>query len=200
MNKLFDQRVYQKFEVLDYRHASTILKNDFPKEFDELNTHLSEFELLHSEILTPGGRKSPVAQNFDNALYSNGWEEKSWDVNIEVDGHEHPSPTHQVDYYRNRVAIELEWNNKDPFYDRDLNNFRLLHELNIISVGVIVTRSTQLQEVFNELGRGKSYGSSTTHVSKLLPKVEGGGSAECPLIIFAIKPEACVDDVRNNLQ
>jgi len=33
-----------------------------------------------------------------------------------------------VDCFKNRVAIEVEWNNKDPFYDRDLNNFRLLYD------------------------------------------------------------------------
>jgi len=32
------------------------------------------------------------------------------------------SPTHKVDCYKNRIALELEWNNKDPFFDRDLNN------------------------------------------------------------------------------
>jgi N6-adenosine-specific RNA methylase IME4 len=50
------------------------------------------------------------------------------------------SPTHKVDEYKNQVAVEVEWNNKDPFYDRDLNNFRLLFDLRVISVGIIITR------------------------------------------------------------
>ena len=37
-------------------------------------------------------------------------------------------------------ALEIEWNNKDPFYDRDLNNFRLLFELRTVSVGVASRR------------------------------------------------------------
>ena len=56
------------------------------------------------------------------------------------------------------MALELEWNNKDPFFDRDLNNFRLLFELRAIDVGVIVTRATELQAVFDQLGKGSSYG------------------------------------------
>jgi Restriction endonuclease BglII len=32
---------------------------------------------------------------------------------------------------RGRVGLEIEWNNKDPFFDRDLNNFRLLFELRV---------------------------------------------------------------------
>lgn len=73
------------------------------------------------------------------------------------------SPTHKVDCYKNRVALEIEWNNKDPFFDRDLNNFRLLFDLRAISIGVIVTRCDELQLIFNDLGRGASYGASTTH-------------------------------------
>ena len=43
------------------------------------------------------------------------------------------SPTHRIDCFKNHVALEIEWNNKDPFYDRDLNNFRLLFDLRAIS-------------------------------------------------------------------
>ncbi len=77
---------------------------------------------------------------------------------------------------KNRVALEVEWNNKDPFYDRDLNNFRLLFELRAIDVGIIITRCSELQALFVEVGRDKqSYGQSTTHMAKLLPRLEGGG-------------------------
>ena len=44
---------------------------------------------------------------------------------ITVDERSYESPTHEVDCFKNRVALEIEWNNKDPFFDRDLNNFRL---------------------------------------------------------------------------
>ncbi len=44
------------------------------------------------------------------------------------------------------IALEIEWNNKDPFFDRDLENFKRLHAEGAISVGVIVTRHTTLHE------------------------------------------------------
>ncbi len=97
------------------------------------------------------------------------------------------SPTHKVDCYKNKIALEIEWNNKDPFFDRDLNNFRLLFDLRAISVGIIITRCDNLQDIFNSLGRGASYGASTTHISKLLPRIEGGGGAGCPILVFGIK-------------
>ena len=52
------------------------------------------------------------------------------DTRIVVDGMEYASPTHNVDHFKGCVALEIAWNNKDPFYDRDLNNFRLLPRLN----------------------------------------------------------------------
>ena len=77
-------------------------------------------------------------------------------------------------------------NHTDPFFDRDLNHFRLLFDLRAVSVGVIITRSDHLQDIFNDLGRKSSYGNSTTHMSKLLPRIEGGGAAGCPLLVFGI--------------
>jgi hypothetical protein len=67
------------------------------------------------------------------------------------------------------------------------NNCRLLFELRVISWGVIITRCDELQDIFEGVGRGSSYGKSTTHMSKLLPRVAGGGGAGCPLLVFGIK-------------
>jgi hypothetical protein len=76
---------------------------------------------------------------------------------------------------------------KTRSFDRDLNNFRLLFDLRVVSVGVIITRCDGLQDIFDKLGRGNSYGSSTTHMSKLRPKIDGGGGGGCPLLVFGIK-------------
>ena len=92
------------------------------------------------------------------------------------------------------MALELEWNNKDPFFDRDLNNFRLLFELRAIDVGVILTRASELQGIFDQLGKGASYGNSTTHHEKLWPRLDGGGGGGCPVLTLAITPKLYVDD------
>ena len=70
-----------------------------------------------------------------------------------VDGSATQSPTHKVDCFKNRVAVEIEWNNKDPFFDRDLENFKRLHADGAISVGVIVTRGRSLHDNMVELVR-----------------------------------------------
>ena len=79
------------------------------------------------------------------------------------------------------------FNNKTEFYDRDLNNFRVLHSLGALNVGIIVTRSDELDDLFKDLGIYAKYGPSTTILSKLLFKVSSGALGGCPLIVFGIK-------------
>ena len=155
---------------------------------------LTEFRLKRSWLAVAGGNRSLVSSWIDGQFYQRGWEEKQFHTEIVVDEARVQAPTHQVDCFRNRVALEIEWNNKDPFYDRDLNNFRLLFELSAVSVGIIITRCDDLQEIFDRLGRGSSYGVSTTHMSKLLPRLKGGSGGGCPILVFGIKQSLYVED------
>jgi len=63
-----------------------------------------------------------------------------------------------------------------------------------VSVGVIITRCDELQDIFKALGRGTSYGASTTHMSKLLLRIEGGGGAGCPLLVIGISKKLYVEN------
>jgi hypothetical protein len=196
-----------RYHIEERWHAAAILSADFPKEFKDIIGCLKQFELVRSEIAVGGGGKTRIAGRFDGYLSKRGWQEKSTQITMAVDGTPKTLNTHSVDLWKNRVAVEVEWNNKDPFFSRDLNAFRLLHELGIISVGVIITRSDELQEVFDSLGYawdknykqwariGTKYGASTTHWSKLMPRVESGGAGTCPLLLIAISPKCYRDDI-----
>lgn len=175
-----------KYTFEERDHACAILATDFTSEFKDLLDCLAAFKLKKSEILTPGGGLSPIPIAIDGFLKQRGWAPKDFNIKIEVDGSPIPIPTHRIDNFKNRVGVEVEWNNKTEFYDRDLNNFRLLKELRVLSVGVIITRLTELQTLFNQLGKGKSYGASTTHWDKLIPKVNGGGAGCCPLLLIGM--------------
>lgn len=183
---LIPEDIAARYELHEWRHACAILKHDFTSEWQDLLEVLREFRLLKSEIVAPGGGKSLVSSRFDHALYARGWLEKPFDTSVLVDGTKLNSPTHKVDCFKGGIALEVEWNNKDPFFDRDLNNFRLLFELRAVHVGVIVTRSDELQEVFDSVGKGASYGQATTHWGKVLPKIEGGGGGGCPILLIGI--------------
>jgi hypothetical protein len=191
---LLPEFVLANYEVHEWKHACAILKEDFPDEWDDIISLLTDFRLQKSWITNPGGRKSKVSEFIDSYLYQKGWVEKDFSTKVVVDEVTIDSPTHKVDCFKNRVALEIEWNNKDPFYDRDLNNFRLLFELRAISVGVIITRCDELQSIFDDLGRGSSYGASTTHMGKLLPRIKGGGGAGCPILVLGISKSLYMDD------
>ena len=178
----------------EWRNATGILQTACPAEWGEITEILRAFRLLRSEVAAAGGGRSPISKGIDGKFHAKGWVEKQFKTSIKIDGTEYESPTHKVDCFKGKVALELEWNNKDPFFDRDLNNFRLLFDLRAIDVGVIITRSSDLQRIFNAIGKGASYGSSTTHDSKLWPKIDGGGAGGCPLLVFAITPALYVDD------
>lgn len=59
--------------------------------------------------------------------------------------------THEIDHLAKNglgqfLAIEIEWNNKDEFYDRDFQSLKRLYELGVIDAGVIVTRGQSLED------------------------------------------------------
>lgn len=186
--------VRQNYQVLEWKHASAILETDFPTEWNQITDVLTSFRVQRSHIVVGGGGRSKITQSIDTAFYSRGWQEKMWSTRIVVDDLASESPTHKVDCYKNRVALEIEWSNKDPFFDRDLNNFRLLFDLRAISVGVIITKCDEYREVFESLGIWRKYGTSTTWMSKLIPRIEGGGGGGCPILVFGIRRSLYVED------
>ena len=174
--------------VHEWRNATGILETACKAEWQDIVEVLRAFRLLRSEVEAAGGNRSPISRRLDGAFYKRGWTEKKFETAIIVDDKRYDSPTHAIDCFRGRVALEIEWNNKDPFFDRDLNNFRLLFELRAIDVGVIISRATEHARRFGKLG------ASTTHLDKLLPRVNGGSGGGCPVLVFAITENLCVDD------
>lgn len=188
------------FEIYEWRHASAVLTTDFPKEWKDIRDVLSRFKLLKSQVVVGGGSKSKIAGWIDKELNRKGWSERNFETAIQIDQETLKSPTHKVDCFKNRVGLEIEWNNKDPFFDRDLNNFRLLFDLRALAVGIIVTRSDDLTPLFRELGRRglkskTAFGESTTHMGKLLPRLEGGAGGGCPTLVLGITAKLFVEDI-----
>lgn len=189
---LIPSRLRNRFRFEERHHATSILASDFAEEFNDILLCLDAFKLKKSSIVVPGGGRSSIPIELDGFLGKRQWHERRFDINITVDENPIPIPTHKIDNVKNRVGVEVEWNNKTEFYDRDLNNFRLLFEMRVLSVGVIITRLSELQNLFDELGIGTKYGNSTTHWDKLIPKVDSGGAGGCPLLLIGMGM-ACYD-------
>jgi len=191
---LLPEWIRENYDIEERYHACSILHTDFPAEWADLIAALQEFRLTRTMIVTKGGNKGPIARRLDGFFYQRGWGEHKFKIEVRVDGEPMLTPTHHVDYFRNRIAVETEWNNKDPFYDRDLTTFRLLFDLNALSVGIVITRGDKLQLLFNELGRGRSFGQNTTHMSQLVGRIRNRGSGGCPVLGFGIRTSLYVEN------
>ena len=116
---LIPKDISDLYEVHEWRNATGILTTAHPQEWQDIQEALRAFKLYRSELVTGGGNKSKIAKRLDEVLIGQrGWKETQFDTSIKVDQQEIESPTHKIDCYKNRVALEVEWNNKDPFYDR----------------------------------------------------------------------------------
>jgi len=190
------------YEVHDFKHAAAILANEFPEEFKEICEALGKFRFSLSDIIEAGGSESHIPKIFSEILRPMGWNEKNLSAELkvyEVKGKAQELKStinhgsHKVDYLKGRVAFDLEWNSKDQTFDRDLYAFRAFFEYDAISVGVLVTRSNELDPLFRKLEIMPKYGASTTHMGKLLPRLEAGRNGGCPVLVFGITTKLLTD-------
>lgn len=147
----FEMLESKGFDILFQAHAHSILVGEFPQALVELSQALNAVELPITEIIGSGGGETKFTQRLRKSLSAMGWKKHIFQIEKTIDGVPRESTSHEVDHVKRydglgSVAMEIEWNNKDPFYDRDLENFKRLHAEGAISVGVIVTRGRSLQE------------------------------------------------------
>lgn len=184
----------QLYEIHDYHHAAAILAGEFPGELEDICEALMEFQFTEAEVRRPGGNESDIPKKFSKILRPRSWKESELIARtvFEENGVEREvgQATHKVDYIKGRVAFDLEWNSKDQTFDRDLYAFRAFFDCDRISVGVLVTRSNELDPWFKSLGREiqSKFGASTTHMGKLLPRLKAGRNGGCPVLVFGITP------------
>lgn len=142
------------FDVLARNHARAILVQEFEDELHELISTLAAFRISVSDVIAGGGGEASFTQALRRNLTDCGWPKHVFHIQTIVDGVEREGISHEIDHVRQgengTLALEIEWNNKDPFYDRDLENFQRLHAQSAISVGIIVTRGASMQSAFRQ--------------------------------------------------
>lgn len=211
--------VLKKFEFLNYGHALEILTEAFPNEWQEVLDCLRKLQLSKSDISQAGGNESPIPKKFDDMLYPYGWREIRISGDLIVK--KYPRQTaqrrgrfadepyevetivgyidgHNIDFLKNRVAFDLEWNSKDQTFDRDLLAMRTYFDCGLIDVGIIVTRAKELNDIFQieKDAKGESllrkYGASTTWMGKLKYRLDSRRNGGCPILAVGIK-KGCVE-------
>lgn len=220
IGKYVDKELLNRFEFYNYGHALEILHDAFPIEWDELQECLRKLRLTLADIKKAGGNESPIPKKFDDVLYPYGWREirisgdlivkkyprqasqrrgRFADEPYEIETIEGYIDGHNIDFLKNRVAFDLEWNSKDQTFDRDLLAMRTYFDCGLIDVGVIVTRSEALNDIFkrekDDNGQAliKKYGASTTWIGKLTYRLDSRRNGGCPILAIGIRKE-CIEE------
>ena len=217
-----DSDLLEKYEFYNYNHALEIISQAFPDEWSELIECLRGLEITVTDLREAGGNETNIPPKFDNVLSPQGWREirisgdlhiKSFPRQAERRGRFSSEPFeervfegyidgHNIDFIKNRVAFDLEWNSKDQTFDRDLLAMRTYYDCDIISVGIIITRAEELNDVFRTVydydnGRWRpilrKYGASTTWMGKLLPRLDSRRNGGCPVLAIGMKKK-CITD------
>lgn len=152
---MFEKLLEIGFQVEIQSHAEAILSVDFPEAVTELEEVVSGLSIPIEEIVGSGGGEALGTQRLRNGLANIGWKKLNFVVEKRINGIAREAISHEIDHVKTFkagvIACEIEWNNKDPFYDRDLENFKRLHADGAISVGVIITRGTTMQDKMKEM-------------------------------------------------
>lgn len=236
---ILPEAIFRKFRVASYRKAAAILHHGLSAEFSQVLQALGRFEITTEMIRKPGGNESEIPRVVSGLLRHNGWHEtiisgdleitRKWREQVGTDKRgkainetrslsyvrEKYLDGHKIDYVKNRLAFDFEWNSKDQTFDRDLYAFAAFAEAGAIDAAVIVTRDTSLNEVFRELGQAldkdgnpafradgspvpllPKYGASTTWWGKLIYRLNAGRNGGCPVLALGITPE-CISDLRD---
>src|SRR5262245_55988297 len=154
---MFDRLKERGFEIEFRSHAEAILSIDFSEVAEQLEGVLLSSTIPIEEIIGSGGGETKGTQRLRNALAAHNWLKHNFVVQRIIDGVEREAQSHEIDHVKTfragTIALEIEWNNKDPFFDRDLENFKRLHSDGGISLGIIVTRGASLQDSIGALVR-----------------------------------------------
>lgn len=204
--ELIPKNVSERYELYNFNNAIEILYQAYPKIFHEIIFALDSFYITHSDLIQSGGNESSIPKRLSSILYPLKWNETkiSGDLLVKLTKRHHMKNEvvttnftikdyidgHNIDYVKDRIAIDMEWNSKDQTFDRDLFAFRTYYECGIISCGVIITRSALLNPIFESLGPNikKKYGASTTWMGKLLPRLQSRRHGGCPILVVGITP------------
>lgn len=152
---MFDALRRSGFEIEFLSHAEAILRMDFPEVASQLERILLGATIPIEELIGSGGGETKGTQRLRRALHDHGWRKHRFEIQRTIDGIAKESISHEVDhifrFQAGVVALEIEWNNKDPFFDRDLENYKRLHADGAISIGILITRGSSLQDQMRSL-------------------------------------------------
>lgn len=162
---MFDRLKERGFDILALHHAEAIIQHDMPEAEEDIETVLLGLTIPVTELVAGGGGEGQGTQRMRRGLAERGWRKRNIRVKKTVQWDETSaekqvaSLSHEIDHVKafgpidSAFALEVEWNNKDPFFDRDLESFKRLHAEGAISIGGLITRGESLHRSMRTLLR-----------------------------------------------
>lgn len=206
IKKFLPSDILETYEVYSYKHAAALLSTSAPAELEEIMESLRHLQISRSWIQSSGGNESQIPKALSKILRPCGWYETRIKCDLLVTLEIHKETIiretniranfvdgHKIDYLKNSVAFDFEWNSKDQTFDRDLMAMRSFHENGVIIGGIIITRGEDLNNEFRQLGIMSKYGASTTWIGKLLSRLDAGRNGACPILAVGITRKLLTD-------
>ena len=171
---MFEKIRKKGFQIRALHHAEAILKHVMPDAAEEIEAVLLDVSVPIEELVRGGGGEGLVTQRIRRSFSGNHkWKKHVFEIKKIVDGEQKESVSREIDHVKvfpgGTIALEIEWNNKDPFYDRDLENFKRLHAEGAISIGGLITRGKSLQDALQDYLEEFAVKHDIDSVEKLLP-------------------------------
>lgn len=211
--QVLPSKVLERYEFAETRNATKILQATNPEAFGQVVEVLDAFQLTAQDLTTPGGQESELAARLNNSFRARGWREARVDTLIRLSLKLTPwngegvdvfpssvtetiNEGYKVDNFRDRIALDVEWNAKDGNLDRDISAYRALYEAALIDAGILVSRTLALRGLARELGlksgmppevaRRLLNTTTTTNDQKLRPRLTRGDAGGCPVLAVFI--------------
>lgn len=213
--------IQRRYQFAETRNAANIFRATNPEAFEQLEGVLRGFCLTTADLITPGGQESDLAARMNRMFRDTGWREARVDTLIQLSlirtplrhaGEDRLEPIitetrnegYKVDNFRDRIALDVEWNAKDGNLDRDIGAYRSLYDAALIDVGVLITRTLDLRDLGQALALAAGFPpdkakrilntTTTTNREKLLPRLTRGDAGGCPILAVFICPDTHVPD------
>ena len=183
------------YSIRNINYGVELLAAAFPSHYTSACRALDAWRPSWADVEAAGGNLSIPSAQFVDAFNAEGWTETEFELETRLQGVATIARTHKLDLFKPGpnsaepypgVGVELEWNNKDEFFDRDLINFEALHRARDLAVGLLVTRGATLQAELVRRGWRQRFGTRTTHWEKLEPRLDLGRGGSTPIIALRL--------------
>tara|TARA_B100000579_G_C22689646_1_gene784361 strand:- start:13 stop:807 length:795 start_codon:yes stop_codon:yes gene_type:complete len=160
VNEEIFQKISSKgWDILDKDNALLVGKSCFKEEFENLDNALSDFEIPVTDFIRSGGGLAEPTKRLTNIVNSFHWKKNNVTSETKVtfsdkslDPIQTNAISHEIDHVgfdskkNKKFALEIEWSNKDEFFDRDFSAMKGLYNIGAIELGIVILKGSNFND------------------------------------------------------